>query len=115
MTTLRLTAGAKHTVSIPCLNGSPGAQDIPPSPSRVRVTIFQPEFCSMEGQPAPLVTVRVSSDVNELFRKEIKQPGTIVLEFSEHFIEQRAPKGIELDIAAGPCGFQGEFDLQPLT
>jgi len=38
-----------------------------------------------------------------------------VLEFTELFIQQRAPKGIEVDIAAGPCGFQGEFELQPLT
>jgi len=115
MTTLRLAAGAKHTVSIPSLKGGPGAPDIPPSPSRFQVTVSQPKSCSQVGQPAPLVTVRVSSELNELFRQEIKRPGTIVLEFSKEFIEQRAPNGINVDIAAGPCGFQGAFELQPLT
>lgn len=116
MTTLRLAAGAKHTVLIPNLkDDSPGAPGISPSPSRLQVTVSQPTSCSQAGQPAPLAIVRVSSVGNQLFRQDIKRPGTIVLEFSREFIEQRAPKGIDVDIAAGPCGFQGTFDLHPLT
>jgi hypothetical protein len=113
-TALRLSAGATHTVSIPSLKGSTPASDFPPAPTILRITTIHPKGCRQAGQEVAVVTIRVRSDVNQLFLQEVKAPGTIVFEFTDQFIQQRAPKGIEIAISAGSCGFQGEFEIQPL-
>lgn len=111
MLKLRLAAGAKHVFSIPSCKPTATSAELPPSPGALRLTARCPNQCTTLAGPSYLVAVRASSGTLVIYKKEVTRPGTVILGFSPDVIDKHARAGIEIEIAAGPCGFQGEVEF----